>query len=175
MAILDIVPFGRRRQYTPPPAPADRERDPVGALQSDIDRAFENFWSMVSFPMTSSLAGEMFERRQPPDFQVDVRDTGNQVEITAELPGLRPDDVDVSVGPDSVVIRAERREDHAERRQGMLVRERRYGRLERIVPLPQGIDADAAEARFKDGVLTIVIPKSADASSNSRNIPVQAD
>ena len=68
---------------------------------------------MVSFPMTSSLAGEMFERRQPPDFQVDVRDTGNQVEITAELPGLRPDDVDVSVGPDSVVIRAERREDHA--------------------------------------------------------------
>ena len=72
MAILDIVPFGRRRQYTPPPAPADRERDPVGALQSDIDRAFENFWSMVTFPMTSSLAGEMFERRQPPDFQVDV-------------------------------------------------------------------------------------------------------
>ena len=57
----------------------------------------------------------------------------------------------------------------------MLVRERRYGRLERIVPLPQGIDADAAEARFKDGVLTIVIPKSADARSNSRNIPVQAD
>lgn len=172
MSILDMVPF-RPRRRPPPPARLDRDRDPVGTLQLDVDRAFDNFWSMVSFPMSRDLFSDVFDDGAS-DIKADVRDTGAEVEITAELPGVKEDDVEVNVSPQSVTIRAERKDEREERSQDAVLHERKYGLIERTLPLPSGLVTDSAAARIKDGVLTIVVPKSAEAQSTGRKIKIQA-
>ena len=108
MGILDIVPFRQRRANVP--APADRDRDPILALQAEIDRAFGNFWNIVPFPNPQAMLSA-FADVDEPDFKVDVRDTGKEVEVVAELPGFSEDDIEVTAGPDSITIRAERQEE----------------------------------------------------------------
>ena len=80
----------------------------------------------------------------------------------------------MSVSEGSLRIRGEKRMDNELRDAGVVMRERSYGVVERIVPLPEGIEPNAAQATFKNGVLTLVIPKAADFQSNEKHIPVQA-
>ena len=170
MGILDIVPFRQRRANIS--APKDRDRDPILSLQDDVDRAFGNFWNLVSFPMSHAMLNAV-SGGESPDFKIDVRDNGKEIEIVADLPGFAEDDVEVTAGPDSITIRAERQERLEERKANAVVLERSVGVLERTVPLPEGSLPDVAAARFKNGALTIVVPKSADSQSHSKKIKVQ--
>ena len=171
MGILDIVPFRQRRANVP--APADRDRDPILALQAEIDRAFGNFWNIVPFPNPQAMLSA-FADVDEPDFKVDVRDTGKEVEVVAELPGFSEDEIEVTAGPDSITIRAERQQEREERNATAVVIERTVGVLERSIPLPEGSLPDDAAARFKNGVLTIVVPKSAGSQSRRRKVKIQA-
>ena len=104
---------------------------------------------------------------------LDVRETPEAFVVTASVPGVPPEDVDITVLGDTLRIRGERRE---EREQGgenerWLIRERRFGAFERVVSLPTGVKSDAATADFKDGVLTITLPKAEEAKP--RSIPVR--
>jgi HSP20 family protein len=171
MGIFDVVAFRQRRANVP--APADRDRDPILALQADVDRAFGNFWNLMSFPMTQAMLSA-FADDEDQDFKVDVRDNGKEVEIVAELPGFTEDDIEVTVGADSITIRAERQQERQERSATAVVLERSVGVLERTIPLPQGSLPDEAAARFKNGALTIVVPKSAESQSRRRKIKIQA-
>ncbi len=96
---------------------------------------------------------------------VDVRETSDAFEVTASVPGVAPEDVDITVLGDTLHIRGQRREEREEQEQGgrWLVRERRFGAFERAIALPAAVRADGAEARFKDGVLTITLPKAEEA------------
>ena len=104
---------------------------------------------------------------------VDVRETAEGFEVMASVPGVAPEDVDITVLGDTLHIRGERREEREEREDGgrWLVRERRFGAFERAIGLPAAVRADAAEAQFKDGVLTITLPKAEEAKP--RSIPVR--
>lgn len=104
---------------------------------------------------------------------VDIRDSAESYEVTASVPGVSPDDVDISVLGDRLRIRGERRDDAEQRDPGgrWILRERRFGAFERSVTLPSAVKADAASAEFKDGVLTIVLPKADEAKP--RSIPVR--
>ena len=144
--------------------------DPVRALQLDVDRAFEQFWRMVPFPF-AALDG----LDQTDTVRVDVSDNGNEIMVTAELPGMRDADLDVSISNGLLTIRGEKKSERETDRDGVLLRERTYGAVERTVPLPEGVDPDAAKATFKNGVLTIEIPKSADFQDATKRIPVQTD
>ena len=86
-------------------------------------------------------------------------DNGKEVTVTAELPGMSDADVDVSISDGQLTIRGEKKSDREAEENGVLVRERIYGAMERTVPLPDGVDPDAAKATFTNGVLTIVIPE----------------
>ena len=104
---------------------------------------------------------------------LDVRETPEAFVVTASVPGVPPEDVDITVLGDTLRIRGERRE---EREQGgqnerWLIRERRFGAFERTVSLPTSVKSDAATADFKDGVLTITLPKAEEAKP--RSIPVR--
>ncbi len=109
--------------------------------------------------MTSSLA-------------VDVREQGDDFVVTAPIPGVTPDDVEISVLGDTLHIRGERREQRQEGGEGQrwLLREQRYGAFERMVRLPSAVKADRANAEFRDGILTITLPKTEYAKE--RRIPV---
>ena len=106
--------------------------------------------------------------------RVDVRETDKEVEVVAELPGMDEADVDVSVAAGMLTIRGEKKSEREERRRkGYILRERSFGRIERVVPLPEGLDLDSAKATFKNGVLTVRIAKTAEAQRAVKRIPVQ--
>lgn len=166
MKITDMIPWrGSGREVAPQAAPTD----PMRMLQRDFDRAFEHFWAMVPYPFAS-----MGRLQQPDAIRLDVEDNGKEITVTAELPGMSEDDVDVSIGDGRLTIRGEKNADRQVEDNGVLVRERVYGSVERTVPLPDGVDANAANATFKNGVLTVAIPKSADLQAEARRISVQA-
>jgi HSP20 family protein len=166
MKITDLVPWrGPRRDVAAPTA----AMDPVRALQLDVDRAFEHFWRMVPYPFASF--GQLARTES---VRVDVGDDGKEITVTAELPGMSDADVDVSVRDGQLTIRGQKKSDRKAEENGVLVRERVYGAIERTVPLPDGVDADAAKATFVNGVLTVVIPKSSELQSGAKRIPVQA-
>jgi HSP20 family protein len=105
-----------------------------------------------------------------PPIEVQYKD-GNFL-VSAELPGLRDEDVSVAITDDSIVISGERQEQHEETQGGMRRSELRYGQFYRAIPLPDGADPEKAQAEFKNGVLQITVPVS-EARSNVRQIPVQ--
>ena len=166
MRITDLIPWrGSGRNVGTRAEPTD----PMRALQLDVERAFDHFWRMVPYPFAS-----LGRLEQADIVRVDVRDNGKDITVTADLPGMSDADVDVSIRDGLLTIRGEKKSDREADKDGVLLRERIYGAQERTVPLPDGIDPDAAKATFKNGVLTIVIPKSADSKADTKRIPVQA-
>ncbi len=92
---------------------------------------------------------------------VEVYETPNEFVVKVELPGVKKEDVDIVVRDNYLVIKAEKKEEVEEERQHVHLRERVYGKFERVIPLPPDLDTDNAKASFKDGVLEIRIPKKA--------------
>jgi HSP20 family protein len=90
---------------------------------------------------------------------IDVYQTDNDIVITATAPGIKPDDLDISVTADSVTIHGEVGEEHEEEGRRYHVRERRYGSFARSIALPTTIDADKTQAEFENGILTLTLPK----------------
>ena len=160
MGIIDkvaaVLPWRGERQD---PARAD-----VLALRNDFDRWLEPFFD------TRALFPEMTDFAWTPS--ADVRESDRELIVTAEVPGLDRDDLDLSITPQGLTIRGEKREEAETRRKDYQFVERRYGSFVRTVPLPPGLDLDRAEARVKRGVLTVKIPKTA-AFSTMRRIPIE--
>ncbi len=90
---------------------------------------------------------------------IDVSDNEDQVVIEADLPGIRPEEVDITVTADQVTIKAERQEEEEETKKNYLRRERRYGHTSRTIALPTPVIGEQAEATFEDGKLTLTLPK----------------
>ncbi len=105
---------------------------------------------------------------------LDVREEEGEYIITALVPGIDPANVSISILGDTLRISGERRENTERQSEGgrWLARESRYGGFSRSVTLPGGVRADEADAEFKDGVLTITLPKAMEA--RARNIPIRA-
>jgi HSP20 family protein len=103
---------------------------------------------------------------------IEVAERDGKLQVHAELPGLKPEDVTVEVTDNALVIQGERRYEHEDKQEGMYRSERRYGRFYREIPLPEGANAEQAKAEFKDGVLEVVLPLP-EQKSNRRTIPVQ--
>lgn len=130
----------------------------------------------------NNLLEESFVRPRPgagepaAGLALDVRETADAFTIIASVPGVDPGDVDITVLGETVRIRGERRDEQTEEggQEGRwLVRERRVGAFERTVSLPTSVKADAASAEFKDGVLTVTLPKADQAKP--RSIPVRTN
>jgi len=89
---------------------------------------------------------------------IEVSQDKGQLNICAEVPGVKPEDVKVEVSDDELVIRGERKQEQTERREGMYRSERSYGQFFRRIPLPEGAKANEAKADFSNGELRIRIP-----------------
>ncbi|SMD05834.1 Hsp20/alpha crystallin family protein [Novosphingobium sp. B1] len=103
---------------------------------------------------------------------IELSETDKEIRVTAELPGIDEKDVDISVDDNVLSIRGEKRSETEDKERGYS--ERSYGRFERHIGLPRGVEQDRTSATFKKGVLTIVLPKSAEAIESRRRIPVNA-
>lgn len=104
---------------------------------------------------------------------VEVSEQNGQLEVHAELPGLKPEDVKVEVTDDALIIRGEKKYER-EHHLGKAYRsERQYGEFYREIPLPQGVKAEQAKAQFRNGVLEITVPVPEEANRR-REIPIHS-
>lgn len=106
---------------------------------------------------------------------VDVFETDEHMVVKAELPGLDPRDLKVTVTEDSISFRGETAEEREEKEEGYHWRERRHGLIQRMVPLARRIDPGTARASFRNGVLTIRAEKVGGERGRSVNVEVESD
>jgi HSP20 family protein len=153
--------------------------DPLVSAQYDISRMFDEMWRQTfgfRHPTTASPLRSMGLLHSgffglPP---TDLKETKDAHVLEIELPGLKPQDIDVSVDDDALVICGQKSEENADATAAYHVNERRYGRFERNFPLPPDVRRDRIEAQFRDGVLKITLPKEAQASPQRAKIEVKA-
>ncbi|KAI0318967.1 small heat shock protein [Amylostereum chailletii] len=113
----------------------------------------------------SILASPPFILTNPRRMDVHENKDSNTVTATFELPGLKKEDVNIDVHNNVLTISGESKVDTERNEEGYAVRERRYGRFSRSVPLPQGIKNEEIKAAMENGVLTVTFPKSAPESA----------
>ena len=130
-----------------------RRPSPVGellSLRTAMDRLFED-----SF-VRPAWAGGSLDTTQ---FPLDVRMTADDLVVEGQLPGVKPEDVEITVENGRLTIRGDAASEQERQDGDFLVREIRRGSFSRTVALPSGLEADKATAMFEDGVLTLRIPK----------------
>ena len=98
---------------------------------------------------------------------LDVYETKEQVVVKAALPGVKPEETEVTITGDTLTIRGESKEEKEIKEENYLRKERHFGSFARSVTLPAGLKADTAEATFENGVLTLKIPKSEETKPKS--------
>jgi HSP20 family protein len=104
---------------------------------------------------------------------IDLVDSGDRVEVKVELPGMAKDDVDISLKDDILTIKGEKKQEREEKEENRYYVERTYGSFSRTLTLPSKVNPDGVEARFKDGVLEINLPKAEE--EKIKQIQVQVD
>ena len=166
MALKELIPWKKNNGELA----VNREpAHPFDQFRREMDQLFDGFLS--EWPVRTSLLDRRLGSFVP---QIDLAETDKEVRITAELPGLDKKEVEVTLTQGVLTIKGEKREEHEENKGDMHRSECRYGMFERSVQLPADIDADKAKASFKKGVLKVTLPKTADAQSSRRRIPVES-
>ncbi len=130
-------------------------------MSEEMDRTFGSFFGQSS----SGRTGNWFPA-------IEVSEQNGQLQVHAELPGVKPEDVKVEVTNDSLILHGERKSEHEHKIGGAYRSERRYGEFYREIPLPEGVNPENAKAQFRNGLLEITLPIPEQAS-NRRQIPIQ--
>ena len=113
----------------------------------------------AGFPAFNAGAG-FFDRaeRQEWSIPLDIVNDGDNITVEASLPGVQPDDIDVTIEAGVLTIKADTKVEEERKDGGYVVRERRAGSFHRSLRLPEQVDADKVEPRFENGILTITLP-----------------
>lgn len=160
MNLKSLIPWKKEDQRL---ARRRDDGDPFLQLQRRMNSVFDDFLGRSSFNMWGGSDSGFAP-------QIDITETGKEVRVTAELPGLDEKKVEVTVVGDLLTIKGEKQEEHEEEKGEYYHSERSYGYFQRAVQLPPGVDADRANAKFKKGVLKVTIPKKPNAQSTRRKI-----
>jgi HSP20 family protein len=166
MDIRDLLPWVSPRGGTPA-----ADEHPLRTLQGEMNRVFDSLLRTVPGVEAASAVAP-FLGDGP---KVDVAESETAVEVSAELPGLKETDIEVSVAGDLLTIKGEKKAESEKRLLNYRVSERAFGSFTRSIQLPAGIDTDAARAAFKNGVLTITIPKTQEATEQAKRIAVKTE
>lgn len=145
----------------------DVEGDVFSSAQSNIHRLFSEMFNSRQM-LTPWLIGNNTEP------YVDIIENGKSFKIKAELPGLNAKDVDVSLSDSALTISGEKQEDKLEEGDNYIRRECHCGSFSRTIALPEEADLDNASASFDQNVLTIEVPKKAEAKSKTRKLNIES-
>jgi HSP20 family protein len=141
---------------------------PLQALQTELNRMFDEYWNPARFAPGQSSPVDLEPASWNP--AVDLVETGDAYVLTAEVPGVDPSTIDLSVTGNVLTLRGVKPAEDGTEPAG-LMRERRFGPFHRQVALNGEVDLDAAQAEARNGVLKIKLPKREGA--RARTIPVQ--
>ena len=165
MGIRDLVPRTKGQQLSTRQEPFD----PFYTLHREMNRLFDDVFrgfgplGRVGSPLMEAQLGWP---------RIELSETDKTVTVSAELPGLSEKDVQVEIANGILSIRGEKKAERSD--ESKFVSERYYGSFERQIPL-EGVEEDEAKADFKNGVLTVTLPKSERSSSNVKRIAVNTN
>jgi HSP20 family protein len=161
MNVRDLVPWSRPVSRDRDVPAAQDDASPLVALHREVNRLFDDVFRGFGAPAPWGGRGAW-----P---QIEVEETDREYRVTAELPGLQEKDVELLVWDDVLTIRGEKRAETADPARAFS--ERVYGRFERRIGL-EGADEAGTKAAFRNGVLTVTVPKSAQSRDRVRRIPI---
>lgn len=164
MTVRDLLPFGKSS------VPVTRGSNPIVAFQDEVNKLFGDFFGELSLPNWARASSGSAFAISP---ATDVSENDKEFKVTAELPGMDAKDVQITAADGYLTIKGEKKEEKKEEREGYFRQERSYGSFQRVIALPDIANFDKAEANFKNGVLTLAVPKKAGAQSKERKIEVK--
>src|SRR5271166_2615617 len=147
------------------------------SFRGEMDRLFDRFGSGFGFPSLRRMFDVEPAWRSSFSFSapaIDMSEDEKAYKISAELPGLDAKDVDVSVSGDMLVLKGEKRQEKEEKDKNYHYSERSYGSFQRAFQLPASVNRDKLAADFSRGVLTITLPKTAEAQKPTKKIEVKS-
>lgn len=168
MSVRDLIPWGRSGNQTPAVF-RDDDRNPFLSLHREVNRLFDDVFRSFESRLPAFGALSSFGGGWP---NVEISETDKEIKVTAEVPGLDENDVEVLLDGGVLTLRGEKRSETEDRDRQFS--ERFYGRFERRIPLGVEVEEDAVDARFRNGVLSIVLPKSARAQSQVKRIAIKS-
>ena len=143
-------------------------------MSDEMDRVFNRMFREFGMPrmswptnMSRSAGGQQSWSPRIEAFQ-----KGDQFCVRAELPGLKKDDVQVELTDEALTLQGERKQEHEEEREGTYHSEREYGQFYRVIPLPDGVIGESAQANFHDGVLEITMKAAPEEANRGRRLEI---
>jgi HSP20 family protein len=150
--------------------PVRRSEDIFTSLRKEMDRVFDDFrtpFDLLPFSGNATVGGW-----SP---MMNVQERGNDILITVDVPGVDEKDIEIVTDKDTITVRGHKHEESRDETPNYHMLERSFGSFERTVALPIEIDANKAEAKFKNGVLEICLPKTETARTNLKKIPIKGE
>jgi len=172
------TPAKSQPQASQPPA-RPRERDFFGSLRDEVERVFEDF-DRGLWGLPARWRGAGLEPFRMPRLSfaltpsVDIVEKDDAFELTADLPGVDEKNIEVKVSGGILTIKGEREEHKEEKKKDFYISERQFGSFERSFQVPESVESDKIDANFKNGVLTISLPKKPGSQKAEKKISVRA-
>ena len=150
---------------------AERQQyeSPMQSFQHEINRMFDDFFRDPFAPLSlrePALSAEFSPR-------VDVVESDKDFKVTAELPGMDAKDIQINLEQDALILSGEKKSEYEEKHKGYHRLERSFGSFQRVIPLTAEVDEDKVDAQFKNGVLTITLPKTPAAVKTVKKIDLK--
>lgn len=169
MNVKNLIPWTRESNRTPA---AYREPDPFMTLHREVNRLFDDMWrgfDMPAFGRVPSWSANTsgWSAGWP---NMEVSETDKDIRVSAEVPGLEEKDVEVLLDCDVLTVRGEKKSETEDKERQFS--ERFYGKFERRIALGTDVDEDKVDASFKNGILTVILPKTEQAQSKTKRIAI---
>ncbi|HSZ51188.1 MAG TPA: Hsp20/alpha crystallin family protein [Caulobacteraceae bacterium] len=154
--------------------------EPFLSMQSELNHWFDDLWRQATgLGMLPALRpSRPFAALSPASMfglpAVDLKETDEAYKLCAELPGLRPADIELEIKGEALVLTGHKSEEKDDHRAAYRISERRFGRFERRFPLPPDVDLSKIEADFRDGVLTVTLPRQVSAERAGSRIQIRS-
>jgi HSP20 family protein len=162
MNVHDLIPWGREQS---PALRSSEVMDPFFSLHREVNRLFNDFSRGFDVPMPSRFGGSGWPH-------TDVVEADQEYRVTAELPGLGENDVELTFHDGVLTLKGEKKVEH--NGEGARYTERWHGLFQRSISVGSDVDEGRVSASFSNGVLTVVLPKSPEAVSRARRIQINA-
>lgn len=180
MSFYNLMPWSRKS------LPIKREElnsdmkpeTPLRTLHHDINRLFDEFFGRedgLFFPgfaeagnsaWPAGLLGASYPK-------IDFHETEKEFRLSAELPGMSEEDIELDLSQNVLTIKGEKKEERVEDDKGWYRMERQYGSFSRSIPLPSEVESSAIEATMKNGVLRVLMPKKVEEEKPSKSISIK--